>query len=161
MSPHRFDNYAVMMTRLGDLVAARPLLEESLLIARRQVQRSVIELPAGNLAILTLETGELDRADELIGEALTRARELDFRSVIASSLATKSIVDLEQGNLDRACAQLTEAIEVSSSIPNVESASFLSLAGTVAAIRHHPFRAARPLELASTATKLERGAGVA
>ncbi len=136
------NNYAVMMASLGDLVAARPLFEESLLIPRRQVQPSVIALTAGNLAILALETGELGRADALISEALTRARKLDFRSVIAHSLATKSIIDVERGNLHQACAQLAEAIEVSRSIHDVECASFLSLAGTVAAIRHQPLRAA-------------------
>jgi Tetratricopeptide repeat len=137
------NNYAVMIARLGDLPAARPLLEESLLLARSRGEPSVIALTSGNLAIVALDAGELETAEALVLESLARAREVDFRGVVSSALILQSVILLARGNLDQACAVLAEAIEAARSIRHIETvASALSVAGTVAAMRHQPIPAA-------------------
>ncbi len=137
------NNYAVMIARLGDLPAARPLLEESLLLARSRGEPSVIALTAGNLAVVALDAGELETADTLVRESLARAREVDFRGAVSSALILQSVILLARGNLDQACAVLAEAIEAARSIRHIETvASALSVAGTVAAMRHQPIPAA-------------------
>jgi predicted ATPase/class 3 adenylate cyclase len=137
------NNYAVMNARLGDINAARPLLEESLLIARRRDEPSITAITAGNLAIMALDDGELDKAEALIRESLTRAREVDFHGMVSSALTTQTVILLEQGNLKQACINLTDAIEAARSIRHIETVpSALSVAGTIAAMRHQPIRAA-------------------
>lgn len=137
------NNHAVMIARRGDLAAARPLLEESLSSARRRGEASVVAITAGNLAVIALDGGELETANALIGEALTRAREVDFRGMVSSSLMTHALILLELGNLEQACVQLAEAIDAARSVRHIEAtASALSLAGSIAAMRHQPARAA-------------------
>jgi predicted ATPase len=137
------NNYAVMIARLGDVPAARPLLEESLLLARNRSEPSIIALTAGNLAIMALEAGELETAEALADESLARAREVDFRGMVSSALIQQAVILLARTNLDQACTRLTEAIEAVRSIRHIETvASALSVAGTIAAMRHQPTQAA-------------------
>jgi len=137
------NNYAVMQARRGNLGAARPMLEESLELARRRGQSSEIALTGANLATLALETGDLDAADALAAEALARAREIDSRPMIAHTLVTQAEISLGRDELDRASGQIGAAIDALKSVYDLESAtSLLSLAGTLAAIRHQPMRAA-------------------
>ena len=137
------NNHAVMIARLGDMPAARPLLEESLLLARSRGEPSVIALTAGNLAIMALDAGELETAEVLVRESLARAREVDFRGVVSSALTLQAVILLARGNLAEACAELAGAIEAVRGIRHVETtASVLSVAGTIAAMRHQPIQAA-------------------
>jgi predicted ATPase/class 3 adenylate cyclase/DNA-binding winged helix-turn-helix (wHTH) protein len=138
------NNCAIMTARLGDLEQARTFLEESLLLGRGIGEPRAIALAANNLAEIALNAGDLENADTLINEALTQAREVDFRSIIASALGTRAVISLQRGDLETATAQLEEAIEPTRSAYDIEgAASLLSVAGTIAAIRHEPLRAAK------------------
>ena len=137
------NNFAVMNARRGNLGAARPMLEESLNLARRRGQSSVIALAGTNLATLAVETGDLETADVLAAEALARAREIGSRPLIAGTLVTQAEISLGRDDVDRASAQIGAAIDAERTSYDLESAvSLLSLAGTLAAIRRQPVRAA-------------------
>ena len=63
--------------------------------------------------------------------------------MVSSALILQSVIPLARGNLDQACPVLAEAIEAARSIRHIETvASALSVAGTIAAMRHQPIPAA-------------------
>ena len=137
------NNLAVMNARRGNFEAARPMLEESLDLARRRGHSSVIALTGANLATVAVEAGDLDAAEVLAAEALARAREIGSRPLIAGTLVTQAEISLARDEVDRASARIVAAIDAERPFYDLESgASLLSLAGTLAAIRRQPVRAA-------------------
>ena len=92
---------------------------------------------------MALDAGELETAEALVRESLARAREVDFRGMVSSALTMQAVILLARGDLDQACARLAEAIEAVRAIRHIETvASPLSVAGTIAAMRHQPIQAA-------------------
>jgi predicted ATPase/DNA-binding SARP family transcriptional activator len=137
------NNYCVFIARTGNLEQARPICEESLLFARRTGEPRGIALAANNLAEIAVNLGDLTVADALIEESLTRAREINFRENIASALHTRMEILLERRDTESASEHLHEAIALTLAYGLPETAtSLLSVAGTIAAIRDEPVRAA-------------------
>jgi len=95
------------------------------------------------LTEIALNAGELDAADALINESLTQARECESLPMIAGALLSQAVIALHRGDVERATTHLGEAIEATSSGYDAETiASLLAVAGTIAAIRQEPLRAA-------------------
>jgi predicted ATPase/class 3 adenylate cyclase len=138
------NNYAIMIARAGEVDRARTLLDESLLLARQTGEPRAIALAANNLTQIALDAGDLEQADALNTEALAQARAIESRPMIATALETEALIALLRGDVDDATSQLRAAVEAMRLALDVEAAaSLLCVAGTLAAIRHEPLRAAR------------------
>ena len=152
------NNYCVFLAKAGDLERARPVCEESLLLARRTAEPRGIALAANNLAEIAVNLGDLTLADALTEESLTRAREISFRWNVAVTLHTRIEILLERGDIESASEHLREAIALTLAYRLPDSTvSLLSVAGTIAAIRDEPVRAAT---LWAAADKFRVGAAI-
>jgi predicted ATPase/class 3 adenylate cyclase len=138
------NNYAVKIARAGDPKRARSMLEESLLLGQRTGEPRAIALASANLTEIALDAGDFERAEVLINESLSQAREINSLPMIAGALLTQAVISLHRGDIDSATAQVREAIEPTRQAYDAEAAaSVLSVAGTIAAIRQEPIRAAK------------------
>ena len=136
------NNYCVFIARTGNLEQAWPICEESLLFARRTGEPRGISLAANNLAEIAVNLGDLTVADALIEESLTRAR----GSVPGEhrSRAPHTIGDTPRAWRYRKRQRTPHeaiALTLAYRLPEI-AASLLSVAGTIAAIRDEPVRAA-------------------
>jgi predicted ATPase/class 3 adenylate cyclase len=137
------NNYAIKIARAGDLIGARPLLEESLRLGRDAGEPRAIALASCNLAEIVIDVDELDTAEALIKESLTQARECESLPAIGGALITRAVIALRRGDVECAGTHLGGAFAAARSGYDAELiASLLSVAGTTAAIRRQPVGAA-------------------
>jgi predicted ATPase/class 3 adenylate cyclase len=138
------NNYACTAARAGDLERARSMLEESLLLARRIGEPRAIALASGNLTELALAAGDLAQASTLINETLAQAQAVESLSTLAVAFVGLAQISLLRDDVEAAAEQVDRAIEPVRLAYDAEvTASLLSVAGTVAAIRQEPIRAAQ------------------
>jgi len=127
----------------GNPAQARPMVEEALSLFRRIGDVAGIAVTATTVAEIALDAGDLNIADEVINEALEQAHEIGFRPVIAYALLDRAIVSLLRDHVEDADADLRDSIQTSVPYDDAEmAADALSVAGTIAAMRGAPARAA-------------------
>jgi non-specific serine/threonine protein kinase len=101
---------ATLLHEISDLAAARPLVEESLAIARGLGDRALVALVLNNLAFLLVRVGESETAQTCCEEALARNRELADHRGVAVALYNLALLMGLRGEYDRACALNEESL---------------------------------------------------
>jgi predicted ATPase/class 3 adenylate cyclase len=122
-------------TARGSLDRARQLADESVAIARRSGDETLIAAAVHSLACTTLEHGQHARAKELFEESLALRRSLGDKRNVASSLGYLGLVALLEGDYDNATTSLERSLAlgrelenrliVSSALANLALASLL------------------------------------
>ena len=102
---------ATLIHEMSDFSSARPLIEESLAIAREHGDRPLTALVVNNLAWLLVWTGENATAGTLCEEALRLNRELANPRGIAVALHSLACLAMFRGDYDRASALHQESLE--------------------------------------------------
>jgi non-specific serine/threonine protein kinase len=101
---------ATLVHEISDFAAARPLVEESLAIARRLGDRALVALILNNLAFLLVRVGESVTAQRCCEEALALNRELCDQRGIAVALHNLAYLIALRGEYDRACVRHEESL---------------------------------------------------
>jgi hypothetical protein len=98
---------------------------------------------ASTLGEIALDSGDLEAADKNLTEWLDRSNEIGYRPVTAYLTASRAILSLLRDDVDPAEVDLRAAIQTGAVQADGElAAEALSAAGTIAAMRREPLRAA-------------------
>jgi tetratricopeptide (TPR) repeat protein len=128
------------------------MVEEALSLFRRLGDAAGIAHVAATIGEIAMDAGDLDVADRLISESIESAREINNRPSLACGLLGRSIISLLRDDVEEANSHLQAAIRTSTPYDDRDmAADILSAAGTIAAMRRKPHRAATLWAAAHTA----------
>jgi predicted ATPase/tRNA A-37 threonylcarbamoyl transferase component Bud32 len=146
---------ATLVHEISDLAAARPLVEESLAIARGLGDRALVALVLNNLAFLLVRVGESETAQTCCEEALALNRELaDHRGVAVALYNLALLMDL-RGEYDRACALNEESLAQRQAHGDTRGVAYAAIELARTEVRRHGFERASAL-LEDARSTLER-----
>ena len=138
------NNLADTLHSVGETERALPLIEQALQGMRGLADEHTLAIFASNAADMALATADLQAAESLIAEALRSSRQIDFRSTVAKALALDALLALHHGELDSAAARIIDGVEMGRADYLSETTGLLlAAAGTLAAARGNPLRAAQ------------------
>ena len=142
---------ATLIHETSDFRSARPLIEESVAIAREHGDRPLTALVLNNLAWLLVWIGENATAEALCEEALRLNRELENPRGIAIALHNLAWLATFRGDYDRACALHEESLKWRRAHGDLRGAAFAMTDLATAEIKRGALdRASRLLEEART-----------
>ena len=114
-------SYALMLQGLACLhernnAMARPLFEESIVLARQANDYSTLSLSLGNLAAMAENAGDLDESWSIRAESASVAREIGDRHSLGVALAGLALVARRQGKYRESEELFSEALIASSQL---------------------------------------------
>jgi len=137
---------AIAAMRKGDLIAARELVDASLVIHEDTGNRWGLAQAIGTLGAIHRDQGDAARAVELIEQSAELAHEFGSRWWETGMLAELAHLDLEAGDVDRAEARARQALARFQAMGDRAGMVFgVGLLARVAAVRGKADRAARLL----------------
>jgi tetratricopeptide (TPR) repeat protein len=143
---------------LGDLDAARSLLEESLAIRRELGDEAGAGSSLGNLGVLAFERGDLDDAESRFLEELELDRMHGNEWGACAALDSLAAVAIERGDHERAHELNREMLASAQRVRDQELIAFgLEKAAILAAVENKAARAGR---LAGAADAVREAAGI-
>ncbi len=135
--------YGDALQSSGAWTEARPVLGESVPIARRLGNPQAIGIATGILGEAALRGGELALAETLLSESLDQARRIGHRWVVFSNLGDLAVLALHRGGVTRAAERVAEAVTLFELGVANEVRSTLAAGAALAAASRQPATAAR------------------
>ena len=124
------------------MTAARPLLQESLDLRRRNGEARGIAITSYNLAQLMLGAGELDATETVLESALEQARAINYYTMIAGLEAIGALLALHREDPTLARGRLADAVEAMREPDPEILVDLIAAAAAIAAIRGQSLDAA-------------------